>query len=361
MINNNTATLLRRWADMHEMCVGSSIKPYECVKCEGGLKDGFKELYEDSIAIKDFASCYGWTYQFALCILENRPVFAGDVLYVNAFQNLTVTVKDICTNRDFLSVSDYGYDVLISHLSWEKPKKQPISIVEGKDVYVDDVLYCRDFRFSVKELRNGKLYGVDYDNYAIAEISPKNCSWDKPKQPIANIEGKDVFVGDTAYLKHSGESVTVLSANLDNSINIRTLTGAMGNASVSNLSLSKPQNKTITINGKEFVAPNDRRNYVLGRAFGSKLFNLGWDTARERDEVENEIIALLQPKKDRKLTGYASFDNPGTPPNTDPYAKLKQAQLDGKVIKFTDKRGIPFYYSSGLKFTSPVEHYEILE
>jgi len=64
------ADLHREYARVIDMCEGTNIDPLECVKCDG------LEIDEGPF--------FDWTvhsYQFALAIVEGKPVFPGDLLY----------------------------------------------------------------------------------------------------------------------------------------------------------------------------------------------------------------------------------------------------------------------------------------
>ncbi len=64
--------LSRRWADVQDMCEGTNVKPYRCVKC----KYSNKIFSCQPSFTRDI-----YSYQFAIAIVEDKPVFVGDMLY----------------------------------------------------------------------------------------------------------------------------------------------------------------------------------------------------------------------------------------------------------------------------------------
>jgi hypothetical protein len=104
--------LHREFARVLDMCDGMSISPFDCVKYFGtrGLPLDF---------VND-----PHHYQFALAIVEGKPVFEGDELYVTDAPNRKVKVKEaaICS----VSMTDGSFwapDQIKQRLSWNPPKR----------------------------------------------------------------------------------------------------------------------------------------------------------------------------------------------------------------------------------------------
>lgn len=89
--------LHREWARVLDMCDGTEVKPEDCWKYDSGPQLGCLPVL-DSDHTK---------YQFAVAILEGKPVFVGDNLYWK---------KD---GARF----DWASGALYENLSWTPPKR----------------------------------------------------------------------------------------------------------------------------------------------------------------------------------------------------------------------------------------------
>ena len=104
------ADLYRRYADMIDMCNGTKLEPYQCVKINDWIVTGTPGFNSDSNS-----------YIFAVAIVEDRPVFVGDVLYDGLESVRIIQVENnvdiLCRARvDFyLSVDE------LKELTWTKP------------------------------------------------------------------------------------------------------------------------------------------------------------------------------------------------------------------------------------------------
>jgi len=92
--------LIRRWADVIDMCEETVVNPEDCVKWNG-------EKCGLSFLKGIFASSYSYT--FAIAIVEGRPVFVGDVLY-----HRTGGMHIVNAHTDI--------DNLVECYSWNQPK-----------------------------------------------------------------------------------------------------------------------------------------------------------------------------------------------------------------------------------------------
>ena len=123
-------------ADLHEqyarvirMCVGTKVRPEKCVKFSG------QSWLHDWAFTSNPAE-----YSFALAIVEDRPVFEGDVLYDDLGIARTVSsyVGDpnfiqIC--HDFIKQAHRSFP--IANLSWNPPKKKTFTL-NGEELPLPD-------------------------------------------------------------------------------------------------------------------------------------------------------------------------------------------------------------------------------
>ena len=114
-MNENKMTkrsdLFREYARVIDMCAGTRVSPRECLKWKGEICRSIPTLNDDID-----------TYEFALAIVEDRPVFKGDVLWTKDSQQITVDIGlatfegyKIWTSDERLFTSDF--------LSWQEPKR----------------------------------------------------------------------------------------------------------------------------------------------------------------------------------------------------------------------------------------------
>lgn len=98
--------LYREWARVLDMCEGTNINPWQCVR-----QPRTKELHRTD-RMPDF-SMRPEDYEFAVAILEDKPVFVGDKIYsIRSRSWVTVQPEDAFAN---ISPVIRGY-------SWEEPK-----------------------------------------------------------------------------------------------------------------------------------------------------------------------------------------------------------------------------------------------
>lgn len=90
--------LFREWARVLDMCEGAQANPNKCWKFKGDIVDSKPEFIQNPES-----------YEFAIAILEGKPVFVGDKLY---FPNGTPLIIECNELRETMSV-----------LSWKEPKK----------------------------------------------------------------------------------------------------------------------------------------------------------------------------------------------------------------------------------------------
>jgi len=101
--------LYREWARVLDMCEGTGVRPTVCVKYIGKI-DGAYPYFNGN-------EC---DYEFALGILEGRPVFVGDEFFEGGGNK--------CSIKEDMHL--YVYDCLVQHIdnvewrkfSWTKPQ-----------------------------------------------------------------------------------------------------------------------------------------------------------------------------------------------------------------------------------------------
>lgn len=111
MICKDEADLHEEYARAIRMCKGTKVNPGGCVKLSG----------VQHFCKPDFTAAPN-CYSFALAIVEDRPVFEGDVLYDKASIQCPAD-EDICW--------DY------SALSWNPPKKKTF-MLNGEELPLPD-------------------------------------------------------------------------------------------------------------------------------------------------------------------------------------------------------------------------------
>ena len=119
--------LFREYARVMDMCEGTNVSVNKCIKDKG--KIGVINLNID----------YFNDYEFALVIIEDRPVFKGDVLWTKDSQQITV---ESGTNDNKIWGSD---DRLFTcdFLSWKEPKRT--ITINGKGFHAPSETGC-DYR-----------------------------------------------------------------------------------------------------------------------------------------------------------------------------------------------------------------------
>lgn len=121
---NKRSDLHREYARVLDMVEGTNVKPFECVKHVIGTTVGkffgepeFNQIPSD--------------YQFAISIVEDKPVFIGDELYWKSGNNSKYKIKSI-TDDGWLVTDDNG----IFHImgaSWNPPKPKTFNL-NGVDI-----------------------------------------------------------------------------------------------------------------------------------------------------------------------------------------------------------------------------------
>lgn len=149
------ASLFREYARVIEMCDGLDVDPNACVR-GGGTSSSFEKAGTPAFT----SNC---EYTFALCILENKPVFAGDRLYYGEHSG-TATA---CHDDMLFTRSDSGvpFGNMTDKFSWNPPvpERETISFHHyGDRLHLVTLKFARgeacnvelnDMLFSVERLK----------------------------------------------------------------------------------------------------------------------------------------------------------------------------------------------------------------
>lgn len=121
---DKTIELMREYVRVSDMCKGTDVKPWECVKYAGNT--GF---YNHPNFIKNTESM-----EFAIAILEGRPVFVGCKLWFkDECKKVTVYGK-----RDgYIDTNEFG-TIGYSGLSWTPPTKKRTFMLNGVELPCPD-------------------------------------------------------------------------------------------------------------------------------------------------------------------------------------------------------------------------------
>ncbi|MGZ5029056.1 MAG: hypothetical protein ACXWAT_00675 [Methylobacter sp.] len=106
--------LFRRYAEVIDMCEGTNVRPLLCVRVSG-----------ENVSTEPCFNGNAAAYTFALAIVEDKPVFAGDVLY-DEFGPIQIIDRDNGNNVTCRSTDPKSRDFYIgAHelkaYSWKKP------------------------------------------------------------------------------------------------------------------------------------------------------------------------------------------------------------------------------------------------
>ena len=94
--------LYLEYARVIKMCEGTAVKPWHCIKVDG------RDIFEDH-PIFDSHPNY---YEFAVAILEGKPVFIGDTVY-----HKQSGIERIISKSDL--VDDFE-----NNFTWQQPKQK---------------------------------------------------------------------------------------------------------------------------------------------------------------------------------------------------------------------------------------------
>ena len=129
--------LHREWARVLDMCEGTNINPWQCVR-----QPRTKELHRTD-RMPDF-SMRPEDYEFAVAILKDKPVFAGDLIY-HKIENMPYKVR-WCDG--FINDNDW---------SWNATKKT--FMINGEELpcpakHGEFVLHIQGFKDNIWYFKN---------------------------------------------------------------------------------------------------------------------------------------------------------------------------------------------------------------
>lgn len=108
--------LFRKYARMIDMCEGTAVKPWWCVKMDG-------LQFNDECGKPKFDDNPD-AYTFAIAIVEGKPVFKGDELY--AYNRKLIAHSCYNTQKIYLSGGRVLADITM--LSWNPPKPSTVLV-----------------------------------------------------------------------------------------------------------------------------------------------------------------------------------------------------------------------------------------
>jgi len=128
--------IYRELARVMDLCDGiKNVNYWNCIKLRGKI-----------CAINPSLSNDLNEYEFAIAVVEDRPVFVGDVLYYKNYRQKAIgligndslqVVSDDCDSKYNNKVGAINF----SDLSWNPPKPKALCQIQGKDIFKGDILY----------------------------------------------------------------------------------------------------------------------------------------------------------------------------------------------------------------------------
>lgn len=111
--------LFREYARILDMCEGTNINPFSCIKYASTILDARPTFTGDIIL-----------YDFAVAIVENKPVFVGDTLYHKNGSSYRVESIEKHANDKLSFRTIYGKidGDWIENYIWDKPKSRTFNL-----------------------------------------------------------------------------------------------------------------------------------------------------------------------------------------------------------------------------------------
>ena len=166
---------LEYWGRVHEICKGTALegREWECVKWNGNILTAHPHFSPEYSA-----------YALAVCVVEDRPVFVGNVLYHN--NTVIVAMNEYFRGENQVGILKiyYGAWLPSQDITWKKPtKKQTFSIeCSGKNMGI----VIADIPCPVKPNKDNSwvarsIFMQEY-SYEFASISDKDKALQSIKQ-----------------------------------------------------------------------------------------------------------------------------------------------------------------------------------
>ena len=122
-IKMKTEDLYLEYARVIKMCEGTSAKPWDCIKGKNGYYFCNFNTHPEFTSNPD-------KYEFAVAILEGKPVFVGDKIF-NIISDRFITVQP---EDAFANISP----VLSKVYSWKPPKQKRTFMLNGVELPCPD-------------------------------------------------------------------------------------------------------------------------------------------------------------------------------------------------------------------------------
>lgn len=118
----NKIEALRKEADLREMCEGTKVNWWECMKGFAG-----NICLDHGYATQWLKTSDGTDIRYALAIVEGKPVFVGDALYCRDFQFSVDGIKDCKLTG--VDCNAYAVaEVSPAICSWNPPKPKTVMV-----------------------------------------------------------------------------------------------------------------------------------------------------------------------------------------------------------------------------------------
>lgn len=90
------------WGRVHDMCEGTNVKPWECVRFNHPIMNKPRGFNGHPL-FDQFSDEH--TFEFAVAVLEDKPVFVGDILFDKCSKK-TEKLKVTGFDDDYLLIND---------------------------------------------------------------------------------------------------------------------------------------------------------------------------------------------------------------------------------------------------------------
>ena len=118
---------LEYWGRVHDMCEGTNVKPCECVKYRD-KKNVFTRhpILDEETDVND--------YELAVAILEDKPVFVGDVVYDKDTGDQSIITRHVDGSFAFNDNSWITIKELSNYYTWHPPKPRRAFELNGVEL-----------------------------------------------------------------------------------------------------------------------------------------------------------------------------------------------------------------------------------
>lgn len=161
----NKIEALRKEADLREMCEGTTVQWWECVRS--------MKHKQPFVSASDMGNCWHYNLEFALAIVENKPVFIGDELYFNGEKVVIEERHGDMSHKSFVWKS----------YSWNPPKPKTVMV----ELSVNDAEFWSavEFNRTMNSVMNPSI--VTYADWR--EICPSNRFYEACRKALEQLNG----------------------------------------------------------------------------------------------------------------------------------------------------------------------------